>query len=547
MKNYLLFLLTVLAVWSCSEDDAYNDDIDPEGQDPVEEGQDPPAEEVRSVIINEVEYLVNDQIELYNNGDVAVDLANYWMCLGPGQYFRIGDAEATEIVSGSVSLEPSEFLVIAPVALEASNDAGGLGLYANNDNFGSAANIRSFVQWGASGNAREVVAVEAGIWNAGGFIPNVPTGASIAYDGEGNTSDDWAGTSTPTLGTGNTFTEPVAQVRSIIINEVEYLVDDYIELYNNGTVTVDLSEYWMCLGPGRYFRIGDGDATKIVSGSVSLAPGEYLVIAPMVLDAPNDAGGLGLYANNDNFGSADNIRSFVQWGAAGNAREVVAVEAGIWNAGGYVPNVPIGASIAYDGEGFTSDDWAGTGMITFGEENIFKEPLVERSVIINEVEYFLNDDIELYNNGNVTVDLSDYWMCLGPGKYFRVGDGDATEVVNGSVSLAPGEFLVISPVVLEVPNDAGGLGLYANNNGFGNADNIRSFVQWGAAGNAREVVAVEAGIWNAGGFVSGAINGTSIAYDGEGFTSDDWGVDARSLGEDNGTIGIGIGAEEILR
>ena len=77
--------------------------------------------------------------------------------------------------------------------------------------------------------------------------------------------------------------------------------------------------------------------------------------------------------------------------------------------------------------------------------------------------------------------------------------------------------------------------------------NISSFVHWGAAGNASEVVAVEAGIWNAGGFVSGAINGTSIAYDGEGFTSDDWGVDARSLGEDNGTIGIGIGAEEILR
>ncbi|MEM8509462.1 MAG: hypothetical protein AAF717_16645 [Bacteroidota bacterium] len=489
-----------------------------------------PEEAVRSVIINEVEYLVNDEIELYNNGNQTVDLANYWMCLGPGQYFRIGDSEATTVVSGSINLAPGEFLVISPVTLTAPDDAGGLGLYANNDSFGDATNIRSFVQWGASGNARESVAVEAGIWNAGGYVPNVSPGSSIAYDGEGNTSDDWAATVTPTLGAANEITAPA---RSIVINEVEYLVNDQIELYNNGNETVDLSTYWMCLGPGQYFRIGDTAATDIVSGNVTLAPGEFLVISPIVLTAPDDAGGLGLYANNDGFGDPANIRSFVQWGASGNARESVAVSAGIWNAGGYVPNAAPGQSIAYDGEGNSSEDWAATTTPTLGAANEITAPPV-RSIVINEVEYLINDEIELWNNGEETVDLSTYWMCLGPGQYFRIGDAAATTIVSGNLNLAPGEFLVIAPVTLSAPDDAGGLGLYANNDGFGDAANIRSFVQWGASGNARESVAVTAGIWDAGGFVPNVASGSSIAWDGEGFTSNDWNEDnTPTLGSGN--------------
>ena len=107
------------------------------------------------------------------------------------------------MVSGNINLAPGEFLVISPVTLTTPDDAGGLGLYANNDDFGDAANIRSFVQWGASGNARESVAVEAGIWNAGGFIPNVASGSSIAWDGDGFTANDWTEDSTPTLGSDN--------------------------------------------------------------------------------------------------------------------------------------------------------------------------------------------------------------------------------------------------------------------------------------------------------------------------------------------------------
>ncbi len=517
MKKLASLLVIAGILFSCSEDDSDEIVVTPTPT--------PPAGSA-NIVINEVAYL-SGEVELTNTGDAGMDVSDYFLCLGPGTYIQVGGI----IASGDANLAPGAFLVLD---YDMPNATGGLGLYRNNSGFGDAANIADFVQWGDAGSARENVAVAAGIWTDGDFVPVLGNANnSIVFDGNGNAASDWAETATVTLGAANVTTAPEAEVRSVVINEVEYLVNDEIELYNNGNVTVDLTDYWMCLGPGQYFRIGDAAMTTIVSGSANLAPGEFLVITPAILQAADDAGGLGLYANNDDFGDAANIRSFVQWGAAGNARESVAVEAGIWNAGGFVPNVPSGGSIAYDGEGLTSDDWDGTGTITLGEANVFTETEV-RSVIINEVEYLVNDEIELYNNGNVTVDLSNYWMCLGPGQYFRIGDAAMTTIVSGSANLAPGEFLVITPATLQAADDAGGLGLYANNDGFGNAANIRSFVQWGAAGNARESVAVEAGIWNAGGFVPNVATGSSIAYDGEGLTSDDWEEDTTpSLGSGN--------------
>lgn len=476
-----------------------------------------------SIILNEVAYL-NDSVELYNNGDVAVDVSDYFLCLGSGTYRRIGDLQT----EGEVNMAPGSFLTIA---YEMPNAQGGLGLYANNNGFGNSENIRSFVQWGAAGSQRENVAVAANIWAEGEYVMVVGSADnSIAYDGEGFSASDWSETTETTFGAANIFTAPV--IRSVVINEVEYLVNDQIELYNNGNTEVDLTDYWMCFGPGQYFRIGNAAQTNIVSGNVNLAPGEFLVISSVLHDAADDAGAVGLY-NTNSFTSADAIRSFVQWGATGNVRESVAVEAGIWNAGGFVSNVPFGSSIVYDGEGFTSNDWEGTSTVTLGQINVFTTPVEVRSVVINEVEYLVDDQIELYNNGNVSVDLSDYWMCFGPGQYFRIGNTAQTSIVSGDINLAPGEFLVVSAVVHDASDTAGAVGLY-NTNSFESAANIRSFVQWGASGNVRESVAVDAGIWNAGGFVPNVTSGSSIAYDGEGFTSSDWNEDnTPSLGSSN--------------
>jgi hypothetical protein len=342
MKKTLMLLALAGLFVACeteSDDSTYNDP-DP---DPT-----PPAGSA-DIVINELTYL-QGEVEVYNRGNASADISDYFLCLGPGTYVRVGDI----ITSGSANLQPGQFAVLN---YDRSGETGGLGLYRNNAGFGDAANLVSFVQWGAAGSPRENVAADAGLWTAGDFIQVTNSeDNSIAYDGTGTASSDWAETSTVTLGQTNVVTAP-EETASVIINEVEYLINDQIELYNDGTIAVDLSDYWMCLGPGMYFRVGNSANTNIVSGNTLLQPGEFLVISPINLSVPDAAGGLGLYVDNSSFGNAETIRSFVQWGNAGNARENVAVGAGIWNAGEFIPNVASGNSIAYDGSGFAASDW----------------------------------------------------------------------------------------------------------------------------------------------------------------------------------------------
>lgn len=319
---------------------------------------------------------------------------------------------------------------------------------------------------------------------------------------------------------------PPAGTAEVIINEVTYL-QGQVEIFNRGNAAANINNYFLCLGPGSYVRVGD----IITSGSANLLPGQFAVLN---YNQTGATGGLGLYANNDGFGDANNILSFVQWGEGGSARENVAVAAGIWSAGDFIEVANNdNTSIAYDGAGNRSADWSETSSVTLGQTNVFTAPEETSSVIINEVEYLMNDQIELFNDGNIAVDLTNYWMCLGPGQYFRVGDSANTTVVLGNTTLQPGEFLVISPVNLNLSDTAGGLGLYVDNSSFGSSETIRSFVQWGDAGNARENVAVGAGIWNAGEFIPNVSAGNSIAYDGSGFAASDWSEATPSLGQAN--------------
>jgi len=312
-------------------------------------------------------------------------------------------------------------------------------------------------------------------------------------------------------------------ISSVVLNEVEYL-GNRVEIYNNGDTSVDLNGYFLCLGPASYAEIASLEAT----GNKVLAPGEFLVVG---YDMPNASGGLGLYKNNSGFGDAANIADFVQWGEAGAARENVAVEAGLWAAGEFVPVMGDAVnSIIYDGDGKGAENWAETTTVTFNEANVLTVPVEMMSVVLNEVQYGNKDLIEIYNNGDVTVDLAEYWLCLGPGNYSKIGDITPD---SGNIALEAGEFLVL-PFAL--PDTEAGIGLYSNNQ-FTNAEAIVDFVQYGAAGSARENVAVAAGIWTAGDFVpTVAISTASIEYDGEGDASSDWTVEnIPSLGLSNDT------------
>ena len=157
------------------------------------------------------------------------------------------------------------------------------------------------------------------------------------------------------------------------------------------------------------------------------------------------------------------------------------------------------------------------------------DPVGEAIFVLNEVEY-LGDRVEILNAGDAAGDLSGYFLCLGPGTYRQIG----ALAVEGNLELEPGDFLTVA---YEMPNATGGLGLYINSSGFGDASTIADFVQWGAGGSSRENVAVEAGIWTAGDFVEvvGSAD-NSIIFDGEGDGVENW----------DETTTVTLGAENVL-
>lgn len=157
------------------------------------------------------------------------------------------------------------------------------------------------------------------------------------------------------------------------------------------------------------------------------------------------------------------------------------------------------------------------------------------SIIINEVEYFGTDRIELKNVSTGTVDISNYYL---------ITDGSTNSIISsltlesGTLSMAAGDIVVLSGLAL---NDTeGDLGLYLNNSDFNVAANMEYFVRWGtiAAGNGLESVAVTKGIWTSDDFVpTVASSGSTIEFDGEGFASSDWIEQTVStLGSENSLI-----------
>lgn len=215
----VLAFLTLTIISSCDDDE--QDLIVQEQQEEEQEPEQPMTDNSQSVVINEIKYLGEDTIEILNNGNDTVDLNDYWLCLGPGQYVQLSTLTP---VSGSLELASGDYVVVNSTLPDAQ---GGLGLY-NSDAFTNADALVDFVQWGAAGSARENIAVAANQWSAGDFIPLVANEeSSIAYDGEGNGSTDWAETATVTFGAVNVVTEPetisLASFNVTITNVVNYL------------------------------------------------------------------------------------------------------------------------------------------------------------------------------------------------------------------------------------------------------------------------------------------------------------------------------------
>ncbi len=147
----------------------------------------------------------------------------------------------------------------------------------------------------------------------------------------------------------------------VVINEI--LPTGTVELKNIGNETVDVSGYWLCDFPA-YQQIQN---SNITCGEMMLGAGEILAVDDFNTIAPDD-GEMGLYSTNS-FGNASAMLDYVEWGASGHQRSSVAVAAGIWTAGDFVPAFTAGASLEYDGEGDASENWTEQSNPTICEEN----------------------------------------------------------------------------------------------------------------------------------------------------------------------------------
>lgn len=121
------------------------------------------------------------EVTITNMGNVSQNASSFFLCNFPA-YFSLG---SLVVLSGSTVIAAgASVTVIFP---QLNDTDGECGLYANSANFGSAANMRDYFQWGSAGHQRESVAVTAGYWTAGTFV-----GGNPAYNYIGTATDQGA-------------------------------------------------------------------------------------------------------------------------------------------------------------------------------------------------------------------------------------------------------------------------------------------------------------------------------------------------------------------
>ncbi|MCZ6505529.1 MAG: hypothetical protein O6834_06065, partial [Actinobacteria bacterium] len=125
-------------------------------------------------VLTSISFGDGGMIVITNVGDATGNLAGHFLCQRPA-YFGIPDVEVAPGQSvaintgGSVFQPPPDAITIDQIATigTLSPGDGEVALY-NSANFGSSADILSYVEWGSSGHGRSSVAVSAGIWS--GFV-----------------------------------------------------------------------------------------------------------------------------------------------------------------------------------------------------------------------------------------------------------------------------------------------------------------------------------------------------------------------------------------
>jgi len=158
-----------------------------------------------AVVINEVFYdpegtdTGKEYIILYNNDNLSIDVTGYQLNAVSGDYYTIpsftlnsksfiavhwrkdGTNTQTDLYTGTSGFNDNM-----------GNTNGWIALFKNSEH--TKDSIIDYIEYGAGGKTYESKAVDAGIWTAGDFIPDIAEGKTIKLKTDGidnNSPNDW--------------------------------------------------------------------------------------------------------------------------------------------------------------------------------------------------------------------------------------------------------------------------------------------------------------------------------------------------------------------
>lgn len=338
--------------------------------------------QINEIIYDKVSGYTPDQVEIFNMGDVAVDLTGW----------DVADDKNRETLPAGLVIEPGEFFMLI------NGTHFGFGLGKGDE----------FHLYDASGVEVDGFAFE-----------NTAPLATWArcVDGTG----EWQHATVVTPGASNICA--AAEVPgTVVLNEVDSQPADWVEFYNPGTTAVDLE--------GFEIRDNSDDHRWQFAAGASIEAGQFLVVdetsVGLVFNDTDESWAEGLFPEAIGIGGADEIRFF-------NTEGELIDRTGAWTAHAAIDGDFALATLArcVDGEGGFELAYA-----TPGEANSCVLP----AVVINEVESNgdTNDWVEILNLGTTPVDISG-WTVMDNDPIGHAAD--VTPLEAGTM-LDPGAYFV---------------------------------------------------------------------------------------------------------
>lgn len=317
----------------------------------------------------------NQYVEITNLGPAEVNLSTWSICTQI-QYRQFPHAARIApygtfliyINRGGTPADTVSTWHTGPYVTLTAN--GSFGLYHSVGGYTTPFYMEDFVQWGATGQHLENVAIAAGIWSVGNSLTFPPEGSVLAYRGTKSLPHPVGdyGVEAPSPQELNPlFASPPLTVNEVYADPAPAGPGQtFFEIANTGATPVSLAHTrW------RYGTAGGGALTGTFAADRVLKPGRFLVLHFNAV-APDDSanvylglgaeldpagGSLALYKNPLNDDDPQNLVDFMEWGVAGQPLEAVAVAGAFWGEGEFVPRPLAGQSINYRGSGSGPASW----------------------------------------------------------------------------------------------------------------------------------------------------------------------------------------------